>query len=137
MICPGWQYPHCGTLTFIHAFCTGWDPSSERPSIVRISVPAVLFIGVTHARIALPFWWTVQVPHSAIPQPYLVPVSPRMSRRYHSNGICGSPSKARSTPFTLSLSMSPLCDSRGQKTIDGKDRSIAIQEMNDGIVPQL
>src|SRR5579859_6026182 len=108
MICPGWQYPHCGTLIFIHAFCTGCDPSVERPSIVRISVPAALLIGTTHARTALPFWCTVHEPQSAMPHPYLVPVSPRTSRRYHSNGICGSPSKVRSAPFTLSLSMSLL-----------------------------
>src|SRR6185437_16445918 len=108
MICPGWQYPHCGTLTFIHAFCTGCDPSVERPSIVRISVPAALLMGTTHARTALPFWCTVHDPHSAMPQPYFVPVSPRMSRRYHSNGICGSPPNVRSIPLTLSLSMSLL-----------------------------
>jgi hypothetical protein len=23
MICPDWQYPHCGTCSLSHAFCTG------------------------------------------------------------------------------------------------------------------
>src|ERR1700747_697684 len=38
-----------------------------------------------------------------MPQPNFVPVSLRTSRRYHNRGMLGSPSKLRSTPFTLSL----------------------------------
>src|SRR3990170_406935 len=34
MICPAWQYPHCGTSTSNHAFCNGCDPSADKPSIV-------------------------------------------------------------------------------------------------------
>src|ERR1700730_11400978 len=36
MICPDWQYPHCGTSSSIQAFCTGCDASTESPSIVVI-----------------------------------------------------------------------------------------------------
>src|SRR2546423_1259372 len=34
MICPAWQKPHCGTASSHHARCSGWSPSTERPSIV-------------------------------------------------------------------------------------------------------
>ena len=39
------------------------------------------------------------------PQPNFVPVSRSSSRRYHSSGIVGSPSKERSVPFTFSLTI--------------------------------
>src|SRR5271169_3344945 len=58
-----------------------------------------------HDRIALPFSCTVQAPQRAIPQPNFVPVSPKMSRRYHNSGRLGSPSKMRSIPFTLSFTI--------------------------------
>ena len=35
---------------------------------------------------------TVQAPHWATPQPYLVPVSPCASRITHSSGVSGGPS---------------------------------------------
>ena len=53
-------------------------------------------------RIAFPSRCTVQAPQRAMPQPNLVPVSPRTSRKYQSNGRSGSPSKERATPFTFS-----------------------------------
>jgi hypothetical protein len=73
--------------------------------MVRISVFAVALIAVTQDRIASPFLCTVHAPQRAIPQPNFVPVSPRMSRKYQSRGMSGSPSKARSVPFTLSFTM--------------------------------
>src|ERR1041385_280920 len=101
MICPDWQYPHCGTLNSIHFCCTGCSPFLEIASMVVISAPPTLLMLVTHDRIALPSRCTVQVPHSAMPQPNFVPVSPSTSRKYHSSGRSGSPSKERSTPFTF------------------------------------
>ena len=101
MICPGWQYPHCGTLTDSQAFCTGCEPCAEMPSIVVMSAPSILPIGVEQDRTAFPFSRTVHAPQSAMPQPNFVPVSPRMSRRYHSSGISGSPSKLCACPFTF------------------------------------
>src|SRR3984893_171955 len=101
MICPDWQYPHCGTLYSIHFCCTTCSPSLEMASMVVISFPAVVLILVTQDRIAFPSWCTVQAPHSAMPQPNLVPVNPKISRRYHSSGRLGSPSKECSTPLTL------------------------------------
>jgi len=45
--------------------------------------------GVTHERTARPSRCTVQAPHSAMPQPYLVPVSCRWSRSTHNKGVSG------------------------------------------------
>src|SRR5438132_670339 len=59
-------------------------------------------VGVMQARSASPFLWTVQAPHRAMPQPNLVPVNPKMSRKYQSSGISGSPSKLCGTPLTFS-----------------------------------
>src|SRR5271156_564446 len=81
--------------------------------MVRISLLAAALIGVMHDRIASPFLCTVHAPQRAIPQPNFVPVSPRMSRKYQSRGMLGSPSKARSVPFTLSFTIRvpfPLSD---------------------------
>src|SRR5882762_6061246 len=74
--------------------------------MVVISLPASLLVLVTHERMAVPFWSTVQAPHSAIPHPNLVPVRPRTSRKYHSSGSSGSPSKECSTPLTLNRTIS-------------------------------
>src|SRR5687768_13835418 len=62
IICPAWQYPHCGTSTSIQAFCNGCDPSADSPSIVFMSA-LTLEICVWHARTALPPMCTVQAPH--------------------------------------------------------------------------
>src|SRR2546428_9942687 len=75
MICPDWQYPHCGTSTSTHAFWIGWLLSADKPSIVVTVFPATLEIGRVQERVAWPLIWTVQAPHKAIPQPNLVPVS--------------------------------------------------------------
>jgi hypothetical protein len=73
--------------------------------MVVISLPASLLVTVTHERMAVPFWSTVQAPHSAMPHPNLVPVRPKTSRKYHSSGSSGSPSKECSIPFTLNRTM--------------------------------
>src|SRR5690242_12623299 len=54
---------------------------------------------------ASPSKWTVQAPHSAMPQPNLVPVRPRVSRRTQSNGVSSATSTARSCPLTVRLIM--------------------------------
>src|ERR1041385_6227634 len=76
MICPDWQYPHCGTSTSIHARCTAWLESGESPSIVVTFFPATVDIGVPQERVATPLTCTVQAPQSCSPQPNLVPVDP-------------------------------------------------------------
>src|SRR5690242_13929036 len=103
IICPLWQYPHCGTLACRQACCTGCCAVALRPSMVTMSLPAALCIGVWQLRTAAPFTCTVHAPHSPAPQPYFVPVICSSSRRYQSSGISGSPSNWRLAPFTFSL----------------------------------
>src|SRR4029077_6009204 len=75
MICPDWQYPHCGTSSVTQA---AWIflPSDVLPiaSIVVTFLPATVDTGAMQERIAVPSTWTVQAPHSAMPQPNFVPV---------------------------------------------------------------
>jgi hypothetical protein len=91
MIMPLWQKPHCGTSSAAQAFCTGCEPSGESPSMVTIfSVGSTVDTGRTQLRVGTPSRCTVQAPHWATPQPYLVPVRPSCSRRTHSSGVSGS-----------------------------------------------
>src|SRR6476661_5677602 len=80
MICPDWQYPHCGTCSATQAFCRGCWPLGERPSMVVTFLPATLDTEIWQERIALPSMWTVQAPHRPEPHPNLVPVNLRCSR---------------------------------------------------------
>lgn len=66
-------------------------------------LPATLETGVMQDRIACPFRWTVQAPHSAIPQPNFVPVIPSVSRKTQSSGIAGLTLTVCALPFTLNL----------------------------------
>ena len=52
-------------------------------------------------RIATPSICTVQAPHCAMPQPYLVPVSPTFSRIAHSRGVSSSTSTLIVLPLIL------------------------------------
>ena len=65
--------------------------------------PAMLFITVQQERTACPSTCTVQAPHSAMPQPNLVPVSPTTSRRTQSSGISGGTSTVRDAPFRVKV----------------------------------
>src|SRR4029077_12391180 len=62
-------------------------------------------MGVTQERIAWPSRCTVQAPHSAAPQPNLVPVIPSVSRRAQRMGVLGSASTVCSRPLTFSAIM--------------------------------
>src|SRR6185436_12028815 len=72
-------------------------------SMVVIRLPAAAAIGVTHERAGLPSRWIVQAPHSARPQPNLVPVMPSTSRSTQRTGVSSSTSTLRGTPLTLIL----------------------------------
>jgi hypothetical protein len=63
-------------------------------------------------RTASPFICTVQAPQSETPQPNFVPVKPSSSRKNHMSGIDGSPSNARSCPFTRTFT---ICSSQSGK----------------------
>src|SRR5258708_37446384 len=103
MICPDWQYPHCGTSSSIHAFCSGCDRSADSPSIVVTCFPSARDTGATQERMACPSRCTVHAPQSAIPQPNFVPVNPSESRSTHSKGVDGSTSTWTGFPFTKKL----------------------------------
>src|SRR5882762_4857927 len=99
MICPDWQYPHCGTSISIQARCRGCERSFERPSIVVTRLPAARESGETQERMALPSRCTVQAPQRAMPHPNFVPVSPKESRRTQSRGVEGSSSTDTDFPL--------------------------------------
>src|SRR6266480_2331939 len=54
MICPDWQYPHCGTCSAIQASWSGCRPWGCNPSIVVIFLPAACAIVVWQERTAVP-----------------------------------------------------------------------------------
>jgi hypothetical protein len=63
MICPDWQYPHCGTSRATHARCTASLSRPEMPSIVVISAPPTAETGSEQERSGFPSRKTVQAPH--------------------------------------------------------------------------
>src|SRR6188472_1624408 len=100
MICPDWQYPHCGTSSVTHAFCNGCEEFGERPSMVTICAPSAAETCTWQERCARPSICTVQAPQKPAPQPYFVPVNPMMSRITQSRGVLGSASTETGLPFT-------------------------------------
>src|SRR2546428_14131356 len=69
--------------------------------MVVIFLPTAALTGITQERIALPSMCTVQAPHCAMPQPYLVPVRPTCSRIAHSRGVPGSTSTSLVLPLIV------------------------------------
>src|SRR6267142_1141439 len=69
--------------------------------MVVTSCPAARETEATHDRTACPSIWTVHAPHCAIPHPYFVPVSPRLSRTTHNRGVEGSTSRSTGLPLIL------------------------------------
>ena len=63
--------------------------------------PSTAVTGVTHERTGEPSTCTVHAPQRAMPQPNLVPVSWRSSRRTQSSGLSGSAATFTARPFTL------------------------------------
>ncbi|XQU71739.1 hypothetical protein OJJOAM_004528 [Cupriavidus sp. H18C1] len=55
--------------------------------MVVMACPSAAETAVMQARIGEPSICTVQAPHSAMPQPNLVPVMPSSSRNTHSSGV--------------------------------------------------
>src|SRR3569832_398105 len=83
--------------------------------MVVIFWPSAAETGVTHERIAAPFMCTAHAPHSAWPQPNLVPVMPSVSRSAQRMGVLLSTSTSTSLPFTFSLAMVPPRESESRK----------------------
>src|SRR3989304_9040131 len=69
--------------------------------MVLTSFPATVSTGVTQERVAAPSMCTVQAPHWEPPQPYFVPVRPRLSRRTQRRGVEGSTSTSCRLPLTV------------------------------------
>src|SRR3954469_5793433 len=59
--------------------------------------------GRTQDRTGLPSTCTVHAPHCAMPQPYLVPVIPMMSRSTQSSGMSAGASKDFCSPLMVSV----------------------------------
>src|SRR6266404_8866126 len=79
--------------------------------MVAISRPCTASMDVTHERTASPFRCTVQAPHSALPQPYLVPTSFSSPRSTQSSGVSGSAFTVTALPLMMSVVISFLaCD---------------------------
>src|SRR6266404_6211652 len=102
MIWPDWQYPHCTTSLSSQAF---WilAPAGVAPiaSMVVTSERCRLSTVVMHERVAVPSMCTVQAPHSAWPQPNLVPVMPSTSRSTQRSGVSPSTSTLCCLPLIL------------------------------------
>ncbi|MNR47088.1 hypothetical protein D3C85_1661440 [compost metagenome] len=71
-------------------------------SMVVIAWLATLLTGMMQERRGRPSASTVQAPHWATPQPYLVPVSPSSSRITQSSGVSGATSTWRFVPLIIS-----------------------------------
>src|SRR5258708_3243518 len=67
--------------------------------MVVTSEPCRLSTVVMQEHVAVPSIWTVQAPHSAWPQPNLVPVMPSTSRRTQRSGVSPSTSTLRCLPL--------------------------------------
>src|SRR5260221_6758976 len=80
------------------------------PSIVVMRRPVTAESGVWQLRTGLPSTCTVHAPHSAMPQPNLVPVMSRKSRSTQRSGVSASASTETGLPLTLSgvMRASPL-----------------------------
>src|SRR5579859_7881742 len=103
MICPTWQYPHCGTSSAIQACWSTVRPLAESPSMVVMFLPATCETGVEQERIGLPSACTVQAPQRPAPHPNFVPVSSSVSRRTQSRGVSGETLTFFSLPLTRSV----------------------------------
>src|SRR5467141_2079793 len=66
-------------------------------------LPATLEIAVMQERVASPLTCTVQAPQSAMPQPNLVPVMFRVSRKTQSSGMSGLTSTDWALPCKVKL----------------------------------
>src|ERR1035437_3161498 len=79
--------------------------------MVVICLPTAALTGNMQERTGAPSMCTVQEPHCATPQPYLVPVRPTCSRIAHNSGVAGSTSTSRVLPLIVRRAIEfPPCD---------------------------
>src|SRR5215469_4391917 len=102
-IIPGVHHPHCIAPSLRKASCTGCSlPPATRPSMVTIRLPATLPALVMHDFIGCPSTSTVHAAHCPSPQPNLVPVRSRSSRKTLSKDREASASTRLVVPLTFS-----------------------------------
>src|ERR1700724_3123857 len=73
--------------------------------MVVIVAPATAPRAVMQERVARPSTWTVQAPHSPIPQPNLVPLRPISSRIAQSSGVSSGLRSETARPLRLNVIM--------------------------------
>src|SRR5512142_2050325 len=69
--------------------------------VTRLFAAAV--IETRHDRVGSPSRWTAHAEHWPMPQPYLVPVRPRVSRNTQRRGVSGLTSTDSRLPLTVSV----------------------------------
>src|ERR1017187_8571855 len=89
--------------------------------MVVICLPIASETSMPQERIAAPSTWTVQAPHCAMPQPYLVPVRPAFSRIAHSSGVSGSTSTSKALPLIVRFAIAFPLDSSFHRVNLGND----------------
>ena len=89
--------PSCG--------CCGLWVDHMRQTGFQVEVRDEDNVNPVKERVGVPSMCTVQEPHCATPQPYLVPVRPSCSRSTQSKGVSGSASCARDLPLTFSVAI--------------------------------
>src|ERR1043166_2819131 len=92
--------------------------------MVVICLPTASLTSTLHERVATPSMWTVQAPHWAMPQPYLVPVRPTFSRIAHNSGVEGSTSTSCAVPLMVRRAIPVLPDDAPRPPIPAGRRVI-------------
>ena len=75
------------------------------PIVITFSVPLTEYTGRTQLRVGTLLMCTVQAAQAAMPQPYLLSVSPSCYRNTHTRGVLASASNLRTVLLTLSLAI--------------------------------
>jgi hypothetical protein len=84
--------------------CSGLPTVAGSPSIVVISSSGPIWLtGTEHGLNARPLMWLVHALQTLMPQPYLGPVMPRMSRRIQSRRTSSGASTVTDLPLTLNV----------------------------------
>jgi len=80
-----------------------------------------------HERTGAPLRCTVQAPHSAWPQPNLVPVMPSVSRRAQRMGVDSSASTAWSLPLMFKVGIVRLLGFERRRSKEQRKRFAALE----------
>src|SRR5690348_13006345 len=99
--------------------------------MVVICLPAASLTVMPQERTATPSTCTVQAPHCAMPQPYLVPVRPTFSRITQSSGVSGSTSTLNDFPlivrFAIAVPLLAQSTDGARREIEWQNRGVQIK----------